>query len=75
MTHLQNLIIIYLTTSKGYGGNMDSFKHQIEQDIREYQENLKFVANIDKDEWSFNYWVLDKLFYEEEEHNEEKIIY
>ena len=53
---------------------MNSFKHQIEQDIREYQENLKFVANIDKDEWAFNYWVLDKLFYEDEELIEEKII-
>lgn len=27
-----------------------------------------------KDEWAFNYWVLDKLFYEDEELIEEKII-
>lgn len=53
---------------------MESFKKQIEQDIKEYQSTLKFVANIDKDEWAFNYWVLDKLFYEDEELIEEKII-
>lgn len=53
---------------------MDSFKEQIQQDIREYQSNFKFVKNIEKDEWAFNYWVLDKLFYEDEELIEEKII-
>ena len=53
---------------------MDSFKNQIDQDILEYQETLKFVSNISKPEWAFNYWVLDKLFYEEEELIEEKII-
>ncbi|MDD6703098.1 MAG: AIPR family protein [Clostridiaceae bacterium] len=53
---------------------MDSFKKQIEQDIKEYQLNFKFIQNIDKDEWAFNYWILDKLFYEDEELIEEKII-
>lgn len=53
---------------------MDNFKRQIDQDISEYQERLKFVENINKPEWAFNYWVLDKLFYEEEELIEEKII-
>ena len=42
---------------------MSDFKKQIEEDIREYQENYKYISNIQKDEWAFNYWVLDKLFY------------
>ncbi len=53
---------------------MENFKNQIKQDILEYQSNLKYVDNINKDEWAFNYWILDKLFYEEEELIEEKII-
>ena len=53
---------------------MNSFKNQIEEDIREYQKNYPNIPNINKDEWAFNYWVLDKLFNEEEELIEEKII-
>lgn len=53
---------------------MADFKKQIEEDIKNYQTNLKYVQNISKDEWAFNYWVLDKLFYEDEELIEEKII-
>ncbi len=53
---------------------MSSFKKQIEEDIKEYQINYQYVNNIKKDEWAFNYWVLDKLFYEEEELIEEKIV-
>lgn len=53
---------------------MFDFKKQIEEDIREYQQRFPYVSNINKDEWAFNYWVLDKLFYEDEELIEEKII-
>lgn len=54
---------------------MDSnFKKQIKEDIEKYQEDLYFISNIKKDEWAFNYWILDKLFYEEKELIEEKII-
>ncbi len=53
---------------------MENFKELIEADIKEYQQNKRFVTNIDKDEWAFNYWVLDKLFYEDEEIIESKII-
>lgn len=53
---------------------MSDFKKQIEEDIKEYQENYKYISNIEKDEWAFNYWVLDKLFYEDEELIEEKIL-
>lgn len=52
----------------------ESFKKQIEADIKEYQQNLSHIKNMAKDEWAFNYWVLDKLFFEEEELIEEKII-
>lgn len=53
---------------------MNDFRKQIEEDIREYQTNFPHIANINKDEWAFNYWVLDKLFYEDEELIEDKII-
>lgn len=53
---------------------MSNFRKQIEEDIKEYQSNFSFISNIEKDEWAFNYWVLDKLFYEDEELIEEKII-
>lgn len=53
---------------------MSEFRKQIGQDIQEYQKSLGYIKNIHKDEWAFNYWVLDKLFYEDEELIEEKII-
>ncbi|MBR3694037.1 MAG: hypothetical protein IKL88_05880, partial [Erysipelotrichales bacterium] len=53
---------------------MSNFRKQIEEDIKEYQMNYPQISNIQKDEWAFNYWVLDKLFYEEDELIEEKII-
>lgn len=53
---------------------MSDFKKQIEEDIREYQNTFPYITNINKEEWAFNYWVLDKLFYEDEELIEEKII-
>lgn len=53
---------------------MTDFRKQIEEDIKEYQEDYPFIANMKKDEWAFNYWILDKLFFEDEELIEEKII-
>lgn len=53
---------------------MDSFKKQIDTDIVEYQQKFKFVESLKKPEWAFNFWILDKLFYEDEELIEEKII-
>lgn len=53
---------------------MPSFKEQIESDIKLYQERFRFIANIEKPEWAFNYWVLDKLFFEDEELIESKIV-
>ena len=53
---------------------MSSFKDQILEDIKSYQTSYPYIDNIKKDEWAFNYWVLDKLFYEEEELIEAKIL-
>lgn len=41
---------------------MSDFKNQIDEDIREYQEKYSWVPNMEKNEWAFNFWVLDKLF-------------
>ena len=51
-----------------------SFKEQIVEDIRGYQEEYPNIVNISKDEWAFNFWVLEKLFFEEPAFIEEKII-
>lgn len=53
---------------------MDDFRTQINEDIKEYQLRYPNIANIEKDEWAFNYWILDKFFYEDEELIEDKII-
>ncbi len=47
---------------------MADFKKQIEEDIRAYQEKYgATLHDIKKDEWAFNFWILDKFFYEDEE--------
>lgn len=51
-----------------------SFRKQIEEDLRFYQENYKYIPNIEKDEWAFNFWILDKLFYLDENIIEDHII-
>ncbi len=56
------------------GIQMSDFRKQINEDILEYQKRFPMMRNISKPEWAFNYWVLDKLFFEEEELIEEKII-
>jgi len=53
---------------------MSDFRNQISQDIKEYQIRYPYIKNIEKDEWAFNYWVLDKFFYEDEELIEDKIL-
>lgn len=54
--------------------NMDDFRTQIEQDIKDYQTKYSHIKGIEKDEWAFNYWILDKFFYEDEELISEKIL-
>lgn len=47
---------------------MADFKKQIEEDIKSYQEKYgDTIHDIKKDEWAFNFWILDKFFYEDEE--------
>lgn len=48
---------------------MHDFRIQIQEDIKEYQaqERFKGVPEILNDDWAFNYWILDKFFYEDEE--------
>ena len=53
---------------------MRSFKEQILEDINGYKEEYQGIKNINKDEWAFNFWILDKLFFEEPSLIEEKII-
>lgn len=53
---------------------MEDFRKQIKEDIDDYREKYPNVANIDKDEWAFNFWVLDNLFSVDEDVIEENII-
>ncbi len=53
---------------------MNSFLDQIKEDIKIYQNEYPLIANIHTDAWAFNYWVLDKLFFEDEELIEGKIV-
>ena len=51
-----------------------NFKKQIEEDIRDYQERFPNIQNIHKDEWAFNFWILDKYFAVDEELIENQIV-
>ena len=53
---------------------MINFRKQIEEDIADYAEKYSSIKNIRKPEWAFNFWVLDKLFSEDDQLIEEKII-
>jgi len=60
--------------NKKRGDIMANFMKQITEDIKEIQQNNPFTDNIDKDEWAFNYWVLDKLFFIDDELIEQQIV-
>lgn len=53
---------------------MGNFRTQIEEDIREYQERFPNIPKIHEDDWAFNFWILDKFFYEDEELIEDRIL-
>lgn len=38
------------------------FKKQIEEDIKDYQKQFPHIIEMEKPEWAFNYWILDKLY-------------
>lgn len=50
------------------------FKKQIEEDIQDYQERYSSIANMNKPEWAFNFWILDKLFSVDEDLIENQIV-
>lgn len=50
------------------------FREQIKEDIQFYREQHPGLTNLNKDEWAFNYWILDKLFCEDDDEIENKII-
>lgn len=43
------------------------FRNQIYEDINEYQRKFPNIKNIQKNEWAFNFWILDKFFRIDEE--------
>ena len=52
-----------------------NFKQQIEEDFRDYRAIYgDSIANINKDAWAFNFWILDKLFNVDEEIIESRIV-
>lgn len=53
---------------------MSDIKRQIDEDLAEYREKYPNIPNISKPEWAFNFWILDKLFSEDENLIEEKIV-
>ena len=53
---------------------MDDFRNQIYEDIELIRNNNKFMSNINKDEWVFNYWILDNLYNVEPELIETQIV-
>lgn len=50
------------------------FRDQIKEDIAFYKDLKPYNDNLQKEERAFNYWILDKLFCEDEEEIENKII-
>jgi hypothetical protein len=51
-----------------------NFKDQIDEDIEEYKRETRGMDKIQDSSWAFNYWVLDKLFYVDQEIIESQII-
>lgn len=53
---------------------MENFRRQILEDISLIREENSFMKNIDKDEWVFNYWILDNIYNVEHELIETQIV-
>lgn len=53
---------------------MDNFRKQILEDISLIRENNKYITNINKDEWVFNYWILENIYNVDPELIESQII-
>ena len=53
---------------------MRDFKEQLLEDFQDYRDRFPNIQNIEKDEWAFNFWVLDKLFSIDEDVIEDNIV-
>lgn len=53
---------------------MSNFRNQIQEDINFIKNEHLFMNNIDKDEWVFNYWILDMIYNVDAELIETQII-
>ena len=40
---------------------MSDFRTQLVEDFEMYRKRYPNIANLAKDEWAFNFWVLDNL--------------
>ena len=47
---------------------------QISEDIKEYQSDNPHIEKIKKDEWAFNYWILDRFYSIDEQVIEDLIV-
>ena len=43
----------------------NSFKEQIDEDLRDYAEMYSYISKIQDEDWAFNYWILEKLYSED----------
>ena len=53
---------------------MSDFRTQLVEDFEMYRKRYPNIANMSKDEWAFNFWVLDNLFSVEEDLIEDAIV-
>lgn len=53
---------------------MSDFRTQLLEDFEMYRKRYPNIANLSKDEWAFNFWVLDKLFSVDEDLIEDAIV-
>lgn len=53
---------------------MRDFKEQLLEDFQDYRDRFSNIQNIHKNEWAFNFWILDKLFSIDEELIEDSIV-
>ena len=52
----------------------NEFFEQIKMDIKEYQRNYPQNNDLKRDDWAFNYWILDKIYNVDEEFIFDQII-
>lgn len=52
---------------------MNNLRRQILEDFEDYRSKHLHIEHLEKDDWAFNFWVLDKLFSEDESLIEEEI--